>query len=204
MLDAAVGVSAVTGVNGMDGPAGGVEVREVDAGSWADFERLFESRGGPKWCWCMVFRRDERGKRPGDAAGLKQAMRAKVAGGVPVGLLAYADGEPVGWCSAAPRSTFVMRGVPPAEGDDDDTGRVWSITCFYVRSGRRRQGLMALLIEEAARVAKSHGAAVIEAYPVAPDSPSYRFGGFTPVFAALGFEEVGRVGSRRRVMRRRV
>ena len=29
---------------------------EVDAGRWPDFERLFESRGGPKACWCMVWR----------------------------------------------------------------------------------------------------------------------------------------------------
>jgi hypothetical protein len=31
-------------------------VHEVDARRWPDFERLFESRGGPKACWCMVWR----------------------------------------------------------------------------------------------------------------------------------------------------
>lgn len=27
--------------------------RAVNAGRWADFERLFQSRGGPKACWCL-------------------------------------------------------------------------------------------------------------------------------------------------------
>jgi hypothetical protein len=29
---------------------------EVDQNRWSDFEKLFESRGGPKNCWCMVWR----------------------------------------------------------------------------------------------------------------------------------------------------
>lgn len=29
---------------------------EVDQGRWPDFEKLFERRGGPKNCWCMVWR----------------------------------------------------------------------------------------------------------------------------------------------------
>jgi len=45
------------------------------------------------------------------------------------------------------------------------------------------------------------GARVVEAYPVAPDSPSYRFMGFVPAFEKAGFREVGRAGSRRHVMR---
>ena len=43
---------------------------------------------------------------------------------------------------------------------------------------------------------------MIEGYPVAPDSPSYRFMGTRPVFRAAGFEEIGRVGKRRHAMRR--
>jgi hypothetical protein len=30
--------------------------RAVGRDSWRDLERLFESRGGPKSCWCMVWR----------------------------------------------------------------------------------------------------------------------------------------------------
>ena len=31
-----------------------IEFREVDSDRWGDLERLFESRGGPKYCWRMV------------------------------------------------------------------------------------------------------------------------------------------------------
>jgi len=117
-----------------------------------------------------------------------------------VGLLAYVDGEPAAWCSVAPRETFVALGGVEEPGEDEST--VWSLTCFYVRNAFRHRGLMDRLIEEAARHAREHGGSVIEAYPVPPDGPSYRFCGFIPVFEAHGFSEVGRAGTRRHVMRR--
>ena len=40
----------------MTGGALELSFHKVDAGRWADFERLFESRGGPKSCWCKVWR----------------------------------------------------------------------------------------------------------------------------------------------------
>ena len=70
------------------------------------------------------------------------------------------------------------------------------------KSGQRRRGIMALLIEEAVRRAKENGASVVEAYPVDPDSPGYRFCGFVPISAAHGFEEIARLGKRRHIMRR--
>lgn len=178
---------------------GAVEVCEVDAARWPDFERLFESRGGPKWCWCRMWRRDADGRMPHDRAHMKEAMRQRIASGGRVGLLAYVDGEPAAWCSVAPRETFVGLGGVEEPGEDPAT--VWSLTCFYVRNAFRHRGLMDRLIEEASRHARENGAEVIEAYPVPPDGPSYRFCGFIPVFAAHGFSEVGRAGTRRHVMR---
>ena len=177
-----------------------VEVREVDAARWPDFELLFESRGGPKWCWCRMWRRDADGRMPHDPVHMKESMRRRIAGGGRVGLLAYVDGEPAAWCSVAPRETFVGRGGVEEPGENP--AAVWSLTCFYVRNAFRHSGLMDRLIEEAARHARENGAEVIEAYPVPPDGPSYRFCGFIPVFAAHGFSEVGRAGKRRHGMRR--
>ena len=180
--------------------SGAVEVREVDAARWPDFEWLFESRGGPRWCWCRMWRRDADGRMPHERAHMKEAMRQRIASGGRVGLLAYVDGEPAAWCSVAPRDTFA--GLGGVEEPGEDPAAVWSVTCFYVRNDFRHRGLMDRLIEEAARHAREHGAEVIEAYPVPPDGPSYRFCGFIPVFAAHGFSEVGRAGKRRHVMRR--
>jgi hypothetical protein len=52
--------------------------------------------------------------------------------------------------------------------------------------------------------ARRQGAGLVEAYPVDEDSPSYRFMGFVPLFEGAGFREVGREGSRRHVMQRRL
>ncbi len=62
---------------------------------------------------------------------------------------------------------------------------------------------MRRLIEAAVEHAAARGADVVEAYPVDPDAPSYRFMGFTPAFHDLGFEQVGTAGYRRHVMRLR-
>ncbi len=52
--------------------------------------------------------------------------------------------------------------------------------------------------------ARANGATVVEAYPVDPDSPSFRFMGFVPVFAEAGFRDLGMTGTRRHVMRLRL
>lgn len=172
----------------------------VNSERWTDFERLFEARGGPKYCWCMALRRDHAGGIPRTNAERKQAIASKIRCGTPVGILAYDGGEPVAWCSVAPRNTLaVYRGL---EWPKCDPSKVWSITCFFVKRELRRSGVMSGLIDEAVAHAKRNGAEVVEAYPVPTDSPSYRFCGFVPVFAAHGFVEVGRAGRRRHVMRR--
>jgi hypothetical protein len=57
------------------------------------------------------------------------------------------------------------------------------------------------LIAGAVTHAKKQGATIVEAYPVPPDAPSYRFMGFVPVFEEAGFKDVGMAGVRRHVLR---
>ncbi|MCP4386442.1 MAG: GNAT family N-acetyltransferase [Hyphomicrobiales bacterium] len=120
--------------------------------------------------------------------------------GMFIGLLAYEADQPAAWVSVAPRDTYRNLGGPPAEPGEI----IWSIVCFYVPRKRRGQGMVYRLIAAAADHAKSAGATVVEAYPVPPDAPSYRFMGFVPAFERAGFESVGRAGVRRHVMRRRL
>src|SRR5689334_9938415 len=79
---------------------------EVDRDRWGDLERLFESRGGPKSCWCIPWRATPAEARARDGKSRKAALERRVAAGVPIGLLGYLGGEPVAWCSIAPRSTY--------------------------------------------------------------------------------------------------
>ena len=176
--------------------------RPVEAATWADFERLFESRGGPSYCWCMPYRATPEENRNLDRVTRKEGMRARVMAGVPVGILAYAGVEPLGWCSIAPRPTFPRpnaRAIPGAARADDPS--VWSLTCFFVPRRLRGCGLASRLLQAALDYAREQGAAAVEAYPVDPDSPSYRFGGLRPMFRAVGARELGPLGRRRYVVR---
>ena len=80
---------------------------------------------------------------------------------------------------------------------------VWAIVCFFANRGLRGRGIAARLLNVACAEAAAAGADIIDGYPVDPDSPSYRFMGFRSTFLAAGFEEIGRHGTRRHVMRRR-
>jgi GNAT superfamily N-acetyltransferase len=123
-------------------------------------------------------------------ASRKAAMAARIHAGTPVGLLGYLAEEPVAWCSIAPRSSYRRL----VSGETSDTG-IWAIACFFVVRRPRDTVITRQLIAAAVRHARAHGAAIVEAYPVEPDSPSYRFMGFVPVFEKAGFTGVGREGA---------
>ncbi|MCX8518054.1 MAG: GNAT family N-acetyltransferase, partial [Rhodoferax sp.] len=156
---------------------------------------------------CMVWRASTEEARRTDGASRKAAMGQRIAAGTTVGLLGYLDEEPVAWCSVAPRSSY-RRLVPDAgagavSGAVPDEG-VWSVACFFVVRRLRGLGLSQRMLASAVDFAKSRGARLVEAYPVAPDSPSYRFMGFVPTFQQAGFSAVGRAGTRRHIFQLRV
>ena len=175
--------------------SGKLTFKPVTAKTVGDFEALFGARGGPNWCWCMAWRATSAELKDAKSPARKQQMLDRIADGVPVGLVAYDKGTPVAWVSVAPKDTF-----QPGLGGVKETDKVWSLTCMFIARDHRKQGLSAQLIEAAARHAKKHKATILEAYPVDPDSPSYRHMGFVPAFKRAGFEADGREGTRRQVM----
>ena len=171
--------------------------RAVDRSTWPDLGALFSAPGGPKFCWCMVWRATPEEGRGTKGPVRHQQLHDRVERGVPVGLLAYEDGLPVGWVSIAPRDTYRRLGGPEAL-----TGEViWSLACLYIPRVRRGQGMAQWLIEAAVSHAAAQGATAVEAYPVDDDGPSYRFMGFVSAFERAGFTALGRAGTRRHVMR---
>ncbi len=171
--------------------------REVTKDSWDDFARLFEQRGSPKSCWCMVWRASTAESKHRDGVSRRAQVKARVDAGTPIGLLGYLGGEPVAWCSIAPRETYRSLGGAHL----NETERVWSLACLFIQRSHRGKGYMPQIIKAAAAHAKANDATSLEAYPVDRDSPSYRFMGFVDTFASGGFLEVGRAGERRHVMR---
>lgn len=88
-----------------------LEIQPVTRNRWEDFEALFESRGGSHNCWCMVWRTNENRTLLPGKAGKKASMKRRIDEGIPVGLLAYHDNEPIAWCSIAPREIYKPLGV---------------------------------------------------------------------------------------------
>ena len=176
-------------------------IRPVGPHNFADLATLFEARGGPASCWCSLWRAKPKAATTGPPEarkGVRKAvMQAMVARGVPVGLLAYRGAAPVGWCAVGPRESLLSIG-----GAEAAPGTIWTITCFFVPRALRGQGIAAALLQAAITHARAQGALVIEASPVDPTSPSYRFMGFVPQFLAAGFTEVCTAGIRRHVMQR--
>jgi GNAT superfamily N-acetyltransferase len=135
----------------------------------------------------------------------KAAFRKLVKSGAPLGILAYEGPRPIGWCAVAPRAaTPALERSPVCKPVDDQP--VWSITCFFVDPKARRDGVMAALIDAAARYAKREGAKIVEAYPrdtdgARIDSASGYVGVVEP-FLSAGFQEVARRTAKRPVMRR--
>ena len=180
-------------------PSPKLDFREVDRRNWHDFEQLFAERGGPKSCWCMVWRATTAEAKTTDGKSRKAAIHSQVQNGVPIGLLGYLAAEPVAWCSIAPRTTYRPLGRPnDLEMRQMQCGRspAFSSAAICVDKARTDQTLAAAVAH-----ARAKGAKILEAYPVDPDSPSYRFMGFIGLFERTGFKAIGRAGTRRHVMR---
>jgi GNAT superfamily N-acetyltransferase len=169
-------------------------IKPVDKNNWNDFEAFFQSKGGPGYCWCMVWRMTKDELKQNNSTCRKEFIKKRIWGNIPIGILGYFENDPIAWCSIAPRDTHERL------GGDEQFKNVWSLTCFYIKRQFRRKGLTEYLIEKAKDYAKENGAEYIEAYPVEKDSPSYRFMGYIKRFESAGFKFVKMAGTRRHVM----
>ena len=169
----------------------GIVVRPVTEDNWADFVRLFETKGSPHYCWCTLYRLPA--ARSLANAEKKEHIRRLVGGGTPIGVLAYDRDEPIGWCSIGPRETYVRlqksrtmpRTTPP-------TTSTWTILCFFVGKSQRERGVTHALIEGAVRYAKQQGAKIVEGYPFDTAGLSSTHRGHSRAFSAANFQLEGK------------
>jgi GNAT superfamily N-acetyltransferase len=177
-----------------------LHVRPLTPDLWPALEDLFGEFGACNGCWCMywriggAYRKQARHKN-------KAAFHGIVKQGPPPGLIAFDGKVPVGWCQLTPRDALPwLDRVWRLKRVDDRP--VWSISCFYVRIGYRRRGVMRALIAAALRSAKVAGAPALEAYPLDADlTPSASGTGFVTTFGRAGFREVARHTPPRPIMR---
>ena len=78
------------------------------------------------------------------------------------------------------------------------------MTCFFIRKGFRKSGLMGDLLEAAVDYSRRQGAAFLDACPIESDKPlqwGEGFVGIADVFRRAGFEEIARRSPKRPLMR---
>jgi GNAT superfamily N-acetyltransferase len=137
----------------------------LTAERWDDFKALFDQPGEPRQCWCMGWRLRSTDYNALSYAEREAAMQALVQADTPVGVLAYAGDKAVGWCSVAPRESYVrlMRSKTYPAIDEQPT---WTVMCFFIDKRMRGQQLALPLLRAAVHYAVSQGASIVEGYPV--------------------------------------
>jgi GNAT superfamily N-acetyltransferase len=194
--------------------AADLEVQPLTRDRLPDLATLFGQGGDPKWCWCAFFRVRQvdfaTATAESNRAVLEEALEVTAAEGRAPGLIAYRDGEPVGWVSLGPRDDYARlqhsRVLAPI-----DERPVWSIVCFVVARSARRQGIAHALLDAAIDYAREHGATLLEGYPVETDTgrvpAANAYKGTLAMFERAGFtvaarRQANRASSPRPLVRR--
>jgi GNAT superfamily N-acetyltransferase len=176
----------------------------LDKKTLADFEALLGPRGGCGGCWCMTWRLPKAEYEANKGEGNRKAIHDLINANEPLGILAYYEGIPAGWCAIAPREKYLRLQRARALKPVDDVP-VWSVSCFFIAKEFRRKGLSVQLLKEAARYAKALGAKIIEAYPLEPKDKNFpdvfAWTGIYSSFKKAGFKEVKRHTPSRPIMR---
>lgn len=177
-----------------------IKVRPLTSDLWPQFEDLFGENGACGGCWCMYWRIGSAYRKRQSRAN-RTAFHAVVKKGPPPGLLALKGDVAVGWCQLTPRSSLAWLNLAWRLKPVDDVP-VWSISCFYIRKGHRKQGITSALIAAAVKEARKAGAPALEAYPLDSDlSPSASGTGYVSTFVRAGFKVLARRNPPRPVMR---
>jgi len=171
---------------------GALSVLPATPDRWPDVASLLAG-DGDRGCWCQAWRGvDSLARETGEArpATLRRQMDS---GPPPPGYLAYRDAMPVGWVGVSVR-TATPRLVGSRTIPAIDDRPVWSIGCFRVRVGYRRQGVASALLAGVVEAARRAGAPGVEAYPIDPErrrvDVGFAFVGIASMFDAAGFRRV--------------
>ncbi|HST66480.1 MAG TPA: GNAT family N-acetyltransferase [Mycobacteriales bacterium] len=183
-----------------------ITVRPVTEALFDDVQTVFGTRGQAASCQCQGYRLGWHAQHSPDVQGRRELLRDQVAEGH--GLLAYDDGEPVGWCSMAPRSDYAYLRKTTWNGRSEDRADpgIWAVTCFVTRAGHRRQGVSRVLAAGTVDLARDRGARAVEAYPMKPaPGKDVTWGemhvGALSAFLAAGYRVVHTPSLRRAVVR---
>jgi GNAT superfamily N-acetyltransferase len=192
-----------------------ITIVPANEASWDDIQAVFGTRGYTAGCQCQRFKIGPYEWTDAPLELRMERLRQETHCGDPrarttSGLLAYLDGEPVGWCAVEPRTAYPR--LPPARvawkerGEDRGDESVSAVTCFATRAGYRRLGVSRALARAAVDFARERGARALEGYAMITEpGQEITWGelhvGSRSIFEAAGFTEVSHPTPRRLVMR---
>jgi GNAT superfamily N-acetyltransferase len=192
----------------------GIRIVPANEASWDDLQAIFGTRGQAFTCQCQRYKlRRREAFRSFPVEERADRLRGQTDCGHPEadatsGVVAYLDGEPVGWCAVEPRTAYegLVRNnrVPWTDRDEDKSDdSVWAVTCLLTRAGFRKRGISRALASAAVDFARERGARAIEGYPITTKDVIQEelHVGTVSVFADAGFAEVSHPTPRRVVMR---
>ena len=186
-----------------------VEVYPATAERWKDIESLFGAKGAYAGCWCMFWRLDRADFKRMKGEGTKAVLKGMTTSNNVAGLLAYVDGQPIGWCSISPRKDYAALENSRILKRIDDMP-VWSIVCFFVAKPFRNKSITSKLLRGAVKYAEQQGAKIIEGYPIDMQTDklagqklnSYSgYMGIASIFRAAGFVKVADASETQLIMR---
>lgn len=167
-------------------------VEPATTDGWSDVAELLAD-SGEAGCWCQAWRGLDAKSRSGGRSRPQLLRDQMLNDSPPPGFLAYLDGKAVGWVGVGVR-TEIPRLVNSRTIPSLDELPMWSIGCFRVRPGYRRQGVAATLLAGVVDAARRAGAPGIEAYPIDPEGRRVEVGagfvGIASMFDAAGFRRV--------------
>lgn len=176
----------------------GLYVRALEESTWPDFARLAERHNGV-WggCWCMAFHAEGVG-RTKTAAQNRAEKQARVHEGRAHAALVYHEQECVGWCQFGSPDELPRIKHRREYARDALTVPDWRITCFFVDSKYRHQGVASAALDGALREIARLGGGRVESYPEESDgrsmSASFLYNGTLSMFEGHGFQRTRRLG----------
>ncbi len=172
-----------------------------------DLNELFCTNKFAEKCWCMWHIISVKAFHAGGAEQNRaQLTRIAQTEEVPIGILAYQNERPVGWCAVGPRERYARAIKTPSyrHVGPDHLTTVWLVPCFLVHPDSKGLGISRQLLKGAVELAQAHGAEAVDGFPFTNDkrrSSSQIHVGFESTFAACGFKPIRRPSSSRVVMR---
>ncbi len=171
-------------------------IRPLDPSTWDAFAELVERNNGIfGGCWCIGYHPECRQKGLDHRTAKKERVRT---GNAHAALVFDEDGLAQGWCQyGSPEELSAIKHRREYEKDAPPSPD-WRITCFWVDTKHRGQGIARAALEGALDQIADLGGGLVEAIPevtAGREAPGrFLFSATVELFEEYGFTRVRQVG----------